>query len=175
MHISQQWHLVVEAKYDYIMQAEYLHCRELSWPAPCSQTPPSAQVPFSVRFVWCRFLLCAAVASRGWKIPGDLHGEPPTLRCGLKEELKGAATANGYRLNVGGPHDIVRVVTLAHGGFQVPMFLEMASPREHARPADSSPARLVPTSLPSSNCFSTLQLLLRLVAVLHPRWGSAGP
>ena len=44
-----------------------------------------------------------------------------------------AMPGGGYRLNVGGPHDIVRIVALAHKGVQVPMFLEFASPRETGR------------------------------------------
>ena len=130
------------------------------------------------------------MASRGWKIPGDVKGAPgdAKLECGLKEELKGAQTGSGYRLSVGGPHDIVRVVTMAYRGLQVPMFLEMASPRDHGRPVaptrapirllDSSPAHPHPPVAPIPQWFPrppiasstrpppVLQLLPRLVAGL---------
>ena len=29
MHISQEWFLIAEARHDYVMQTDYLHCREL--------------------------------------------------------------------------------------------------------------------------------------------------
>lgn len=174
MHISQEWFIIAEAKYDYVLESDYLHCLALSWLPPSCQTLPPVQLAF--RGVgWVLFVFgsssCAAMASRGWKIPGDHHGEVPELRCGLKEELKGGPTANGYRLNVGGPHDLVRMVALAHKGRKVPMFLEMASPREHGRPFNLCICTLTAysSSLPTCRCYTNTLFLKVRVCPPWPR------
>ena len=46
MHISQEWFLIAESRFDYVIQADYLHCGELSLSltfAPCRPTHPLAQ------------------------------------------------------------------------------------------------------------------------------------
>ena len=43
MHISQEWFLIAETMHDFVLHEDYLHCRELSWPAPSFQTQPWAR------------------------------------------------------------------------------------------------------------------------------------